>query len=226
MPPSRLLNLELRIAWQLPRIWSPLRLVLTRFAGFDVLQLSDGLSQCFSVKKWANPHNKHHRVPLHIFPNLSLQTAWTETVRPLAVVWVIPEISLSSYDEFLPCLLDLSCITSDRIQLLMSSFGHRLILSQSGVPFPSKPTNMSVVIAQKILKSCYKGDGFSAEPHEALLESSQGILPQTLPGLFFFTNFCHWGWQIIWPKLRLPTESFSSHEPTPDTSCKYEVFLS
>lgn len=182
VPPSRLLSLEVRIASQLPWLWSSLRLGLTHITGFDVLQLSDGLSECFSIKKWANIHNKHHPVPLHIFPILSLQTAWTQSYAPCCCLTVVPEISLSSYNEFLLCLLDLYCITSEWIQLLMSSFGHRLILSQSGVPFPSEPTNMSVVISQKILKSCYRGDGSSAEPHESLLESSQGILPQTLHG--------------------------------------------
>lgn len=50
MPPPRLVSLELRIVLQLPYIWSPLRRVLTQITGLDVLQLSDGLSQCFSRK--------------------------------------------------------------------------------------------------------------------------------------------------------------------------------
>lgn len=144
----------------------------------------------------------------------------------LAVVWVIPEISLSSYDEFLPCLLDLSCITSDRIQLLMSNFGHRLILSQSGVPFLSKPTNMSVVIFQKILKSYYRGDGSASNLMSLCWSPHREFCHKSYMDYSSLISAAHWGWQIIWPKFRLPTESFSPHEPTPDTSCKYEVFLS
>lgn len=77
----------------------------------------------------------------------------------------------------------------------MSSFGHRPILSQSGVPFPSQPTNMSVVISQKMLKSRYRGDGPSTEAHESLLESLQEILPQTFTWAIFpsLISAAHWG---------------------------------
>lgn len=159
---------------------------------------------------------------------LSRQHGLKQSYARWCCLTVTPEISLSSYDEFLLCLLNLSCITSDWIQLPMGSFGHRPILSQSGVPFPSEPTSMSVVISQKMLKSRSRGDRPSAETHESLLESLQEILPQTFTWAIFpsLISAAHWGWQITWPKFRLPTESFSSHEPTPDTSCKYALFLS